>query len=761
MLNQSLILVISSTLLFINACTATPISTPSTDTVATTQSVTKNDIIPENKSSNTVVSEEIPVSVIEEPQTVAPQSTETASVPSDSFNDVQDSVVSDENEILLPVMFSQENVDDSIITDSTGENSDTNQEFNEQDLFISEEESSDLFSDTEVAEQLTEPELENNFEMDTASDLEEESDIPDDLVVVEDPVLSDEDEIIAPETEDLALNQPEVEETAELINEFEEKQTETVQYDIPIVENKRVEQLKSFYLYKRRKVLETGLHRSGKYLPMIRKIFAEKNLPLDLAYLVAVESNYHPRARSHKSAVGLWQFIPSTGRLYGLKINKWIDERMDPVKSTESAAKYLTYLYDMFGNWELAVAAYNTGEGRVMRQVRKAKALGVASDFWSLKLPRETRNYVPALMAVTIISKNLKAYGLEHIEPELPMIEDSVKISSNYSLQEISKRAGVSMEELMDLNPALYRGIPPLHEQEYSLVLPKEKHEPLLASLEQNPEPEQRLDKSYADYLDYSSSMTQILAEHGDPVYIYVHRGDNLSTLARKHNTSVQRLMEWNHLHKHSILRINQRLKVYIPTWKVFNLAASRKSQPVIEPPANGYSITVQPGMTLSQLSRRYRVSVNTLMQWNGLTRPSQLRANQKLIVGKTVSRPVSTKNSIDSGKYRVIEVPSGMTLSEIAIRFNTSVEQLLQWNNLDHPRDLKAGQTLIVAPVSSTDKEQPHHVIRIRKGDTLWKIAQTYGTSVEKLLVLNGISSPHSLQPDQTLLVPNMSNDT
>lgn len=396
-------------------------------------------------------------------------------------------------------------------------------------------------------------------------------------------------------------------------------------YDIPMVKHKRVDQAMKYYLNKGRRSLQTGIRRSQQYLPLIKSILKEEGLPQDLAYLAAVESNYNPRARSHAGAVGMWQFVSSTGRQYKLNQTKWIDERMDVPKSTKAAAKYLKYLYGLFGEWDLALAAYNSGEGRVQRTIRKAKKRGKPTDYWSLRLPRETQRYVGNFMAVTQISKNLEKYGLDQLEPKPPLQLKQLTLSTDFSLKEVADRSKIPFKIMLDLNPAYIRAIPPLDKKQYQVYIPDEAHKNLELSLKKNPTPQIEW-KSKAIVKDNSKRMTKLLSQYGSPVYFRVKKGDNLWKLAKKHSTTISRLRAWNNLKKNSVLRINQRLKVYIPTWKVF----AQLSQPVKKKP---HRITVRPGDTLSQIARKYRVSIKTLMRWNKLPHANSLRAYQKLVV--------------------------------------------------------------------------------------------------------------------------------
>ncbi|MBF0287680.1 MAG: LysM peptidoglycan-binding domain-containing protein [SAR324 cluster bacterium] len=408
--------------------------------------------------------------------------------------------------------------------------------------------------------------------------------------------------------------------------------TEKVIYDIPIVLNKRVKQALNYYLTKRRSSLKAGVRRSGKYLNLIKGILKEEGVPQDLAYLVATESNYNHRAYSHAGAAGLWQFMPATGRLYGLKKDRWVDERLDIVKSTHAAARLLKNLYETFDSWELALAAYNAGEGRVRKGIRIAKARKRPVSYWTLHLPRETKRYVADFMAITVISKNLGKYGLDQVTMSPPLDGNKVELSTDFSLQEVAKRSNVSFKKLLVLNAFLLRGVPPIHQDTYQLYVPAEHRGALMASLQRNPDASIQW-KEQVVLADKSLYMARLLKQHGTPVYFRVKEGDNLWQLSKRHNTSVERLRSWNQIKTNNLIRVNQRLKIYLPTWKVYSMLTRETLVASNTSSSKSRIITVRPGETLSRLARKYRVSVKQLQTWNNLDEPEELRAFQKLII--------------------------------------------------------------------------------------------------------------------------------
>ncbi len=243
-------------------------------------------------------------------------------------------------------------------------------------------------------------------------------------------------------------------------------------FDVPIHVNKQVKAYLVYFSTERKKIITRYLSRSTRYLPMIREIFQEHGLPEDLAYLAMVESGFNPNAYSHAHACGMWQFIKGTAARYGLEVNNYLDERRDPEKSTHAAAKYLLDLYKQFGSWYLAAASYNCGEGRVQKEINQS----THKNFWELSanmcLPSETKNYVPQMIAATIIAKNPARFGFRNV-PYLPPLQyEKVKVEEPTSLQAASVACNVPVEELAALNPELRRGVTP-PQGSYLLRIPK------------------------------------------------------------------------------------------------------------------------------------------------------------------------------------------------------------------------------------------------------------------------------------------------
>lgn len=316
--------------------------------------------------------------------------------------------------------------------------------------------------------------------------------------------------------------------------------------------NRAVENSLYFFSERIKERFSIVLSRSGRYIPMIGNIFKEKNLPPELVFLPLIESGFNLYALSPKKALGLWQFIPSTGKRYGLKINWWVDERLDPIKATVAAAHYLNDLYDMFGYWNLALAAYNAGEGRIMRALKKAKT----DDFWTIRntnyIKKETKNYVPLYIAATAIAKDPEGFGFQDINYKEPMTYDEVTINSPMDIKVIARYAGVDVKEIRELNPELRRWCTPLNVPSYTLRLPVGTKERFLTNL---------------------SSAGGV--RHFSAGHYTVKRGDTLKKIATRLGISVEVIRELNSLNKDSKLRAGS--IILVPPKEVAHLIKDTK----------------------------------------------------------------------------------------------------------------------------------------------------------------------------------------
>ncbi|MGH7826486.1 MAG: transglycosylase SLT domain-containing protein [Candidatus Binatia bacterium] len=319
------------------------------------------------------------------------------------------------------------------------------------------------------------------------------------------------------------------------------KERRRIQFSKAVVENPRVRHYIHQFSKVQKEYLAKTLARSGKYFQMISNVLQEEGLPEELAYLALVESNFHPSAISRSGAVGLWQFVPSTARHYGLKIDPWIDERRDPVKSTRAAAAYLKDLHDYFGRWYLATAAYNAGQGAINRALQKSGA----KDYWTLSrknhLSEETRNFVPKFVAVSLIASNPQKYGFGELAYEAPLEYEEVEIYRPLRLDSVAQMADTEVETIRKLNPALLRNATPPQQTSFRLRLPAGKTLVFAKAYEQREKE----------------------TEHIQIVTHEVRKGETLFSIARRYGQEVRALMRLNGLST-SRLRIGQRLMIIV-----------------------------------------------------------------------------------------------------------------------------------------------------------------------------------------------------
>lgn len=360
---------------------------------------------------------------------------------------------------------------------------------------------------------------------------------------------------------------------------------------------------------------------------MIKEILRGEGIPEDLAYLPMIESGFDPRACSRRNAVGLWQLMRGTARKYGLRIDWWVDERRDPVKSTRAAARYLKDLYGMFGSWDLAIAAYNAGEGRIRRGVRRRKV----ERFWDLcrhrDIKRETKNFVPKFMAAVKIARDPEGYGFREIPYEEPWRFDLVKASEPLDLQTIARLVGTDQKEIRAFNPQLKRWCTPPGPPEVDLRVPEGTAQRFLEGLGE--------------------------LSLGERIHVRVHRvrpGETLSKIASRYGSRVDLIAKMNRLR--SIHRIRAESQLLVPTprrpVKEGSRVTSRGGSPgqrlkpkggATRVPGQEEAIVhrVKRGETLWAISRRYGVQVSDIRRWNNL-RGQHIRPGDELIVMKKES---------------------------------------------------------------------------------------------------------------------------
>jgi peptidoglycan lytic transglycosylase D len=448
--------------------------------------------------------------------------------------------------------------------------------------------------------------------------------------------------------------------------------------------DKRTVKEKIAWFARNQEYLDRVATRAEPYLYHIITKLKERDMPLDIALLPIVESAFQPFAYSPARASGIWQFIPATGKRYGLKQNWWYDGRRDIVAATDAALDYLEALHKQFnGNWFHALAAYNSGEGNVARAIRRNKKAGKNIDFWSLRLPRETRNYVPNLLAVAEVLKNSDKHKVMFKPIANKPYFEKINVGGQIDLSTVAKLSGLSIDEVYTLNPGFNQWATAPNGP-HRVLIPVNKAESFKQKLAALPESERIQWKKHV-----------------------IRQGESLGVIASRYLTSVSALKEVNRL-KSSRIRAGHSL--LIPTAKeskkYYSLSADARKFKGLKTTGDGkrYIYSVKRGDNLWDIGRHYGISVSQLTRWNGISKRSILRPGQKLTVWvkddenekkkESLVKAVAKKAELNGNSYIVQQ---GDSLWLIARKFDIHVKDLLKWNNLKKGKHLQPGQSLIV----------------------------------------------------------------
>ncbi len=460
-------------------------------------------------------------------------------------------------------------------------------------------------------------------------------------------------------------------------------------YHFPLVMNAKVSHFISYYSTVQNRFMHRSLARSHRYLPMMRKILRENDIPEELAYMVLIESGFTTHAYSRARACGPWQFISSTGRRYGLKINSWVDERRDPVKATYAAVAYLGDLYEMFDSWYLAAAAYNAGEGKIQRAMRRHKT----DDFWQMAnyryLKRETREYIPRLLAAIMIAKEPEKYGFVDIEYEAPFTYDLVEVADATDLDALAWASGSRAADIRKLNPELNCWCTPPRVKNYKVRVPLGTGE--------------RCQNALAD-LPPAKRVT--FRKHR------IRQGDTLSTIARCYHTGIQQIKDLNGLHSSRIragrdllipVRVGGRGAVVFDRQIYSSGSFAKLSYNPKKRSSQRRSYRVRRGDSLWKIARRHNLRVADIQRWNGMGHSSAIKPGQVLKLRKTTriekkkSRVTKKGTQSAAKKKRVVTLRKGDNLWRISRRYQVSVADLERWNNLHAKTILQPGQRLVL----------------------------------------------------------------
>ena len=551
------------------------------------------------------------------------------------------------------------------------------------------------------------------------------------------------------------------------LKEMDAKSPFNIQYN-PALENV----IKSF-LKNRKKSFERLMAISEYYFPMFEESLAKQNVPLEIKYLSIVESALNPKAVSRVGATGLWQFMYQTGLEYNLKVDSYVDERSDPIKSSKAATQYMTNMYRIFGDWELVLASYNSGAGNVAKAIRRS---GGQQNYWNIRkyLPKETQGYVPAFLATMYIYEYHKEHG---IVPNRALIKhfetDTVMVKREMSFKQIADLMNVPVSQIQLLNPIYKMNVVPFYPNKpHFLRLPKEK----IGVFTSNE------DKIYA-YIDFERTKIEMpnltqntrlasndtTSKYSTKTKIHtVGRGESLGLISNKYGVAVSDLKRWNNLKKNS-LNYGAKLKI-ITTSK--EKASSPKAIPSVVEKDEETAVasaeqtnsdaatdketsiyTVQKGDNLSSIARKFNISVAELKELNNLEDTNvKLDSKLKIQSGTEIAEAKKELNRKDFINYTVVK---GDNLGNIAKRYDVSVASLQEWNELKD-NNVHVGKKILILSdkklvISASEKAA---LYLVQKGDSLYKIAQKYpGITVADIKKWNGIDG-NELKPGMKLKI-------
>lgn len=527
--------------------------------------------------------------------------------------------------------------------------------------------------------------------------------------------------------------------TGEVSDEVYIERLSKIPSTIEMPYNSEVRRFIDMYIVKKRSLVEAMLGMSLYYMPIFEQALEQEGMPLELKYLPVVESALDPTAKSPVGAAGLWQFMLRTGKGLGLEVNSLVDERLDPYKSSEKAAKYLKELYNIYGDWSLAIAAYNCGPGKVNNAIKNAG--GTGKDFWQIYafLPRETRGYVPAFIAANYVMTYFKYHNISPALAKKPILVDTVQVNRRVHFKQIASVLNLPIEALRVLNPQYRKDVIPGNSRSYTLALPSQQIYCYLLSEDSITGFDT---KKYQPRKVVEPKMEQVASdENGEYVYEKrtvtkthrVSKGESLGSIAKKYGTTVATIKRTNGL-KSDALKVGQRLKIKVTE----NVKVYRKVE-----------------VDSAEITQTEDAIIKAAIT------PDDKQKKENKVPEKKAKKEQPKREQEQRGRYdnytATHKVQSGQNLSVISEQYGITVSDLKAANDLKS-NSLKVGQRLKVpkgkAKAENVSSSTTHIV---RSGESLYLIAERYGVTVNAIKSANSLTN-NSIKPGQKLTIPKKS---